>query len=244
MRTYNLPAALTIAGEYWRKRIAATDIAGHPVTKGDTLEHAWRDLLGEYLPDRYKVTSGFVISVDHQISDQIDCIVYDGMYTPTFFGEHRLAYIPAEGVYAAFEIKPRVNKRYIEYAIAKIKSVRALPRTSAPYVVHGKAKSAKKHFDIIGGLLARDISNWGRTKKILDEYKESKEEALDCVFTANGGGADYFKRGRPNAELTIFNSSAEAAGIIKGAIRLIMALQGLGTVAAMNWKDWLNNLPE
>lgn len=246
MREYNLGMAFQTAGEYWQGRLAAADIAEHPVIKGDVLENGWRDLLQEYLPARYKIASGFVVSYDNKISEQMDCVVYDNTYTPTFFGEHRLAYIPAEGVYAVFEIKPQVNPKNIKYAIEKIKSVRMLKRTSIAYVGDGQDKQPKKEFDIIGGLLARDVSNWGRYEKLLDKYKDCKIKALDCVLTANGGGVDYFRRGRgwrgrgyPEAEITIYPKPED---IMKGALRLVMALQGQGTVPAIDWNKWLSRL--
>lgn len=239
MGGHNLNEAFQTAGEYWRGRLAAADIASHSVTKGDVLESGWRELLQGYLPARYKIASGFVVSFDNEISEQMDCVVYDNTYTPTFFGEHQLAYIPAEGVYAAFEIKPQVNKRNIDYAIKKIKSVRVLKRTSAAYVGDGQSRPPKKTFDIIGGLLARDISGWENHRKLLDKYKDSNTEALDCVLTANGGGADYFRQGRPNAKITIYPKPGD---IIKGALRLVMALQGQGTVPAIDWGKWLARL--
>ena len=83
---FNALNALKVTEEFWKRRIASSDIADHPTTKGDVAEAAWRELLGRYLPARYQVSSGFVISMNGGISDQIDCVVYDNMYTPAFLG--------------------------------------------------------------------------------------------------------------------------------------------------------------
>lgn len=240
MGKHDFYAALKIAEECWQGRIAAADMSHHPTTKGDLLEHAWRDLLRETLPSRYKVSAGFVISADNEISQQIDCVVYDNTFTPTFFSEHRLAYIPAEAVYAVCEIKPTVNKGSILYAAEKVKSVRSLRRTSAPYTGDGKERPAKEQFHVIGGLLARDISNWSHHKKLLDKKQLSKTEALDIVWTANKGGADYFRWGaRTDPKITIY---PPPGGLMVSVIRLVQALLKQGTVPAVDWDDWLCRL--
>ncbi|MNN24385.1 hypothetical protein D3C81_1378170 [compost metagenome] len=111
---------------------ANRNILTHPTTKGDSFEINWIKWLKVYLPNRYQVDKAFLIDSQNNISDQIDFVIYDQQYTPFVFNQDGAVYIPAESVYAIFEVKPELNKNYIEYAGQKTKSVRQLIRTSAP----------------------------------------------------------------------------------------------------------------
>ena len=97
----------------------------HPGSKGDSLENAWIEWLRTYLPSRYCVDKAIVIDSDGNTSHQIDIVIYDNMYTPFIFSQNDFHYIPAEGVYAIFEVKPDIYGN-IEYVCDKIESVRQL----------------------------------------------------------------------------------------------------------------------
>jgi len=85
-----------------------------------------------YLPKRYAADSAIVIDSTGRTSDQMDVVIYDPQYTPTLLDQHDHKYIPAEAVYAVMEVKPTVNKSYLDYAGKKAASVRRLKRTSIP----------------------------------------------------------------------------------------------------------------
>ena len=127
----------------------------HPTAKGDESELNWIGLLRAYLPERYTVDSGFVVDHKGNISEQIDIIVYDRHFTPFIFRGENVVYIPAEGVYAVFEVKPHFDKKYYNYAIKKLKSVKVLKRTSAVFT-HVQGKSTKELHNIIGGILTKE----------------------------------------------------------------------------------------
>ena len=109
------------------------DFINHPSSKGDSLENTWIDWLRKYLPNRYCVDKAIIIDCTGQLSDQIDLVIYDQQYTPFVLTQNEIHYIPAEGVYAVFEVKPDLEGSvkvkgesitYIEYAGRKIESVR------------------------------------------------------------------------------------------------------------------------
>jgi len=54
---------------------------------------------------------GFVVDHSGKISEQIDIIIYDRHFTPFIFKGERVVYIPVEGVYAIFEVRPQFNKK-------------------------------------------------------------------------------------------------------------------------------------
>ena len=131
----------------------------HPGSKGDALENAWIEWLQKYLPNRYSVDKAIIIDHEGNTSHQIDIVIYDNWFTPFIFSQNGFHYIPAEGVYAVFEVKPDIkgsanSQNYIEYTSEKIKSVRRLKRTSTNMINSGKKLSPRPLTKIIGGMLA------------------------------------------------------------------------------------------
>ena len=220
----------------------------HPVAKGDVAEDAWRKFLINFLPSRYKVGSGFVIDSNNHRSEQIDCIIYDNIYTPTLWGEENYIYIPVEAVHAVFEIKQEVKREYLQVASDKIKSVRKLYRTSATYVGSGQENPPKELFHIIGGLLAtRSVWKYGlmsthakdAVQKIHNNHSEENSVALDIILTARHGFIDYFNTGFP-CDSPPHNDKNEGA-VTRGIFRLIKALVAQGTVTAIDLKKYEDN---
>jgi hypothetical protein len=114
----------------------------HPGSKGDALENAWIEWLRKYLPNRYSIDKAIVIDHQGNTSHQIDIVIYDNWFTPFIFSQNGFHYIPAEGVYAVFEVKPDIGassdgKTNIEYAAEKIESVRALRREATGFINGG-----------------------------------------------------------------------------------------------------------
>lgn len=133
---------------------AARAATEHPGVKGGASENEWIRLFREYLPTRYAVGTGFVIDCKDQLSEQIDVLIFDRHFTPILYSQEPLLYIPAEGVYAAFEVKQSLNKHAVQYASDKAKSLRRLQRAStAVPTIHGPAKIASEN-SILAGVLA------------------------------------------------------------------------------------------
>lgn len=131
----------------------------HPGSKGDSLENVWIEWLRKYLPNRYCVDKAIIIDSNGDLSHQIDLVIYDQQYTPFVFSQNGIHYIPAEGVYAIFEVKPDLQgnvsgENFFEYAGTKIESVRKLKRTSVAIINAGTKIPARPLTKIIGGILA------------------------------------------------------------------------------------------
>jgi len=135
----------------------------HPGSKGDSLEDTWIEWLRKYLPNRYCIDKAIIIDSTGHLSDQIDLVIYDQQYTPFVLTQNGIHYIPAEGVYAVFEVKPDLHgsigskgnsMSYIEYAGRKIESVRKLTRTSTYIIDRGRKQDPRPLTKILGGILA------------------------------------------------------------------------------------------
>lgn len=169
----------------------------HPGSKGDSLENAWIEWLRKYLPNRYSVDKAIVIDYNGNTSDQIDIVIYDNWFTPFIFSQNGFHYIPAEGVYAVFEVKPdlkgsvksekaKKNQSYIEYAGDKIESVRKLKRTSTKMINSGKEVPARPLTKIVGGILTS--TNSYAKKETLKTHLEKLNGLKSIDF---GCAADY-----------------------------------------------------
>lgn len=216
--------------------LSATTIT-HNGVMGDVNEQLFIDIIKKYLPDRYAVDTGIVIDSLGKTSDQIDVIIYDNQYTPTLLDQQGHRFIPAESVYAVLEVKPKINKGYLEYAGEKAKSVRVLHRTSVGIPYAGGVYPPKPLFDIVAGIVATDIE-WtdGLGKSFERNYTELTHlNKLNCGLAISGGCFDTFSTDEINYG-PIDNS------LIYFLFRLLQKLQSLGTVPAIDWNAYAEQL--
>lgn len=156
----------------------------HQGCKGDATEDKWIDFFRKYLPKRYNVDKAMVIDYDGNVSQQIDIVVYDALYTPFIFNHDGFKYIPAESVYSVFEVKQDINGN-IEYAGKKIESVRKLKRTSIPMICTGCKHKARPLSPILGGILTT-TSSYAKTETIEEKLKSlTGIQSLDLCCCAD-----------------------------------------------------------
>jgi hypothetical protein len=125
----------------------------HPGTKGDAAEVHWLKMLEDYLPARYCATKAFVLDSNGDLSEQIDIVIYDRQYSPFLFNQDNVRYVPAESVYAIFEVKQTLNLANLRYSAEKARSVRRLYRTSAVIPHAGGKYEPKPPPRILAGIL-------------------------------------------------------------------------------------------
>ncbi len=229
----------------------------HPGSKGDSLENVWIEWLRKYLPNRYCVDKAIVIDSNGDLSHQLDLVIYDQQYTPFVFSQNGIHYIPAEGVYAVFEVKPDFQgsagkDNYIEYAAKKIESVRQLRRTSVKIINAGKEQEARPLTKILGGILASTNSYAADNKTIEQHLKNLKglqTIEMGCAvdygsFYVNYKGEEDTKN--PDFQARIFNyynersfEHLEFSKVDNSLVTFFLQLtrylqQSIGTVAAID----------
>lgn len=211
----------------------------HAGDRGEVNEQHFIDFLRKYLPNRYTVEKASVLDSEGSVSDSIDVVVFDRQYTPTLLDNDKHRYVPAEAVYAIFECKPTIDKGYLEYAGEKAASVRKLKRTSVDiYTASGKV-AAKKHFEIVAGILAIEV-DWAEGFKS-DAFEQTHksltgEHIIDCGFAAKGASFDTF------AEKGAYTFGPKDNALAFFAFRLLWKLQSLATVPAVDWMAYANQL--
>lgn len=218
----------------------------HPGTKGDTTETNWIDWLRTYLPARYKVDKAIIIDSKGKQSDAIDLVIYDAQYSYMVFQHNGEKLIPAESVYAVFEVKQVLNKEYIEYAGRKAQSVRTLFRTSASIPHAGGQYAPKPLHDIIAGLLTT-WSPWtppiiDNTAKYMFSLDADKQLDLVCSVANNtfiwerNASADN-PTGPPSIRYCEKDDS-----LVFLFLNLLQRLQAIGTVPAIDYNAYAQHI--
>jgi hypothetical protein len=236
------PEFLQTTFELEQNKLLATlrcsDSIVHDGDRGETNEMHFTEVFRHYLPARYTVDKAAVLDGTGRMSDSIDLVVYDRQYTPTLLDSDKHRYVPAEAVYAVFECKPSINREHLEYAAEKAASVRCLTRTSVPIQHAGGTYPPKPHFDIVAGLLATDMEwrdGFGGTFRTAHELLRG-EHGVDCGLAVSGHAFDVFDGGSQYAVCAGSNA------LIFFLFRLLNKLQSLGTVPAIDWNAYAQQL--
>lgn len=239
----------------------------HPGSKGDALENAWIEWLRKYLPNRYSVDKAIVIDHEGNTSQQMDVVIYDNWFTPFIFNQNGFYYIPAEGVYAVFEVKPDIqgnvrDKTYIEYAGEKIESVRMLKREAASFINGGIKHKPRPLTKIVGGILCSTNSFTHKNNDTITGHLKALHNLrsidLGCIADYGSFYIDY----NPNEEIVIVGQDAYLQFYAKrkfnkikfseanhSFVTFFMQLtrylqQAIGTIPAINLNAYLENIGE
>ncbi|TRZ49248.1 hypothetical protein D4S03_08575 [bacterium] len=210
----------------------------HAGDRGEVNEQYFIEFLRRYFPNRYTVEKAIVLDSLGNVSHSIDVVVFDRQYTPTLLDNDKHRYVPAEAVYAIFECKSKIDKGYLEYAADQAASVRKLKRTSVEIHHAGGIFPAKKHFDIVAGILAIDV-DW--KDGFGDAFRTvhaglSGDRVIDCGFAAAGASFDVFAG--PGA----YTYGPTDNALAYFAFRLLWKLQSLATVPAVDWMAYADTL--
>lgn len=214
----------------------AAEFTSHGTTIGDAHEADWVAMLRSWLPNRYGVGPIFAVDSNGRQSQQIDVAIYDQHYAPSWFQTRGgVQIVPAESVYAVFEVKPEINKAYTNYSGDKIASVRALHRTNGNFRYLGGVSEDQDLTSkpILGGILTVR-SGWvdmeGKAPvQVLTELGDLRRVdlgiALDALaFEIRQDGELEFSE--PGLQLIFF------------AMRLFDRLQAIGTALAVKISEY------
>lgn len=237
----------------------------HCGSMGDATEERWIEFLNTYLPDRYDVDKAIVIDAQGNVSDQIDIVVYDNLYTPFIFNKDGFKYVPAESVYAVFEVKQDLEGN-IEYAADKVESVRRLQRTSIDMVSSGRVTKARLLTKIIGGILTTtnsiakqetieshlralegyrtlDMGCSVETGSFFVDYEEVEIKRQDYFGDIAANRADIRKVYDSRKVATVHFSKPEVS-LFTFFLQLVSYLKSIGTVGAIDVNAYLEAIDE
>jgi hypothetical protein len=206
---------------------------GNAEMNGDATEAQWLRVIEDFLPARYRCTAAKVIDSNGDTSDFIDIVIHDRHFCPLLFEMDGQKYIPAESVYAAFEVKQELTKGDIEYAAEKAASVRRLHRTNIAFDSAGTRTEPRELFTIATGILTTE-SGW--TPPFGDAFNDAIVATagdltrIDLGCALKDGSFDIEWAGQSAA---VAISEADGA-LMFFLLRLFARLQAMGTVRAIN----------
>jgi hypothetical protein len=217
-------------------RLGLSGAFDHPTAQGDVKEFNWVQMLSDFLPSRYRVSRGaFIIDSKGAKTSEIDLVVHDNYFHPELFEEATRRLIPAESVYAVFEIKPALNKTHLAYAIKKAVEVRRLHRTSGAVIQAGgdiPKDEVKKPLWITAGILTSKGS-WGEPfGRNLEKGLAAASEngRLELGYAVADGAFEAFY---DNSGISI-EAEAMKTGLLFFLTRLFTRLQRAGSVPVID----------
>jgi hypothetical protein len=216
--------------------LAASDVFEHPTACGDAAEQPWIKLFNRYLPTRYRAANAFIVDADGNRSRQIDVAVYDQIYSPLLFDHDSGIHLPAESVYAVFEVKHTLTARWFADAGSKAASVRKLRRTSAPLLSAGALQPPKPPAHILAGVLSLDAI-WKKTfpERVCARLQRMPlQESLDLGCSLRHGAFEV-------ADAFVHFSPPEEA-LIGFFLTFLHRLQKLGTTPAIDLAEYSRTL--
>lgn len=227
---------------------ADRDVHEQPGALGDAGEINWAHVMGNYLPTRYVVSEkAFVIDADGDATpQQLDVLIHDRHFCPLWFEDKAgTRYVPAESVFAVFEVKPEINKGYVEYTAAKLRSVRELRRTSAPIIDKGVVQPPRGTApDIIGGILATE-SGWTPMfgepfQKAISAQAVRYETRLDLGCAIGAGAFELVPR---MGDIAAHIDTSEGDTVLMFfLLRLFGRLQAAGSPPAIDMHEYSKTL--
>jgi hypothetical protein len=213
----------------------------HAGEMGSASEADWCAALSEFLPTRYQVSKAFVIDSTGGTSDQIDVVIHDRHFCPLFFESAAGArYIPVESVFAVLEAKQSMTRAHVDYAAAKIASVRGLSRTSGAIVDRGRRRDPREPFHILGGIITL-ASGWtppfgNSFHDALDAHRADQYERLDLGCALKHGAFEVL----PDAGAVEIGEGAGA--LMFFLTRLFQRLQSIGSPMAIDLREYSRSL--
>jgi hypothetical protein len=246
---FDLSDAFFKRQEKLRHDLGLGDVATHPGTKGDDTELNWLNMLAELLPRRYGVAKAFVVDSNGIRSEQIDLVIHDRHFSPLLFEIGGAQFIPAESVYAAFEVKQHLDRAHLDYTAKKIATVRRLHRTSVSVPHAGGRYEPVTPKRIIGGIVTRR-SDWNppfgdafrQVVSDLDDLGGPEVEfGIDIGCAVDHGG--FAVKRREDHRVAAVEVSAADVALIYFVMRLLRQLQAIATVPAIDYDAYLRSVP-
>ena len=173
---------------------------------------------------------GFVIAHDGTLSDQIDIIIYDRVFSPLAFICEDVKYIPVESVHAVIEVKQEL-KGNCQYAGEKAASVRRLPRKVIPQVrVGGKLTDTNPPVEILAGIIATSYG-W-KTEPLGNTLEVNLRSVAENPLNRINFGCDlqdgaFWVEYEPEFRL---EKSAKEETLLFLFLKLFLKLQSNGTI--------------
>ena len=201
-------------------QLAVGRLFEHASTAGSATEHHWIEMFHRYLPTAYRAAPAFIIDSTGRRSRQIDIAIFDQLHSPLLFPHASGVHVPAESVYAVFEVKATFSRQWLRDAADKAASVQALHRNT------------RRPKPILTGLLAAG-SVWSPSTFAANLRRALAATPLDIGCCLQYGA---FERTRG------IHVSAPDESLIFFLLRLLERLRALGPAPAIDLMHYARSL--
>ena len=157
------------------KQVQQTKSAiSHPGEKGRVFEHVTRGMLRPFLPKRFALGTGFIVSADGTQSHQTDIVIYDELMNTPMFLSGEVGVFPIECVYAAIEVKSWVDREAVRKSPEAIGVMRDLrnSKTFRLATMHGDLVSVNVPVAPRSYFFAFDAKNGVSLASLVEDVKE------------------------------------------------------------------------
>ena len=165
-----------------------SEAISHKGEKGKNNEQVLVEFLRRYLPQRYSVDTGFVVSSDGSQSSQTDIIIHDRINTPALFLGGASVLVPIETTYAVISVKTTLDKTQLADAVRQIESVRQLKNEASCIYSRGVVQKVPAPTDSVlrpRGFVFAYKTNWKKIDTINKAFLEVVEP-IDDSHRPNG----------------------------------------------------------
>jgi hypothetical protein len=134
-------------------------------------EAVLKSVIGRFLPEKYKIVSGFVIKQtpnrgEHEASKQIDIIVYNTDF-PVLFKEGDFSIVTADSVEAIIEVKANLKNQGVANVMRKSNEI-------GQFVFNAKADKSKNLFNGIFSYAGHERLKINDSQTVQDAIRNSE----------------------------------------------------------------------
>jgi hypothetical protein len=166
----------------------------NPTDEGTRVENLVIDFLRDYLPSKYGICRGYIISTKGERSLQQDIIIYN-TNDWVFFKEENYMVLPIEAVYITIEVKSDLNVNNLKNALNNIKKINSI---KAHYAItenidgYKIVKSIETHGDQIRSFIFSFESNTGIFN--IGKYLVNNNIIINGIFILSQGILVYSEK--------------------------------------------------
>ncbi len=214
----------------------------HRRSIGDNRECLVARFLRDYLPKRFGVDRGLIISHDGECSNEADLVVFDSLNNSPLYPDSQKKLWPVEAVYALIEVKSQLSPRDLKDAMSKFR----------------KFKNLQRHFPSVkdGSRITDSLAIlWSFDSSRPETLKENLESAIAGVPVAerpdfvvvpgklvakSGSYLEIVRLGQPNSPHR--NSLVEQCGDdLNSLLPDGIEVDDLGENSLMAWYVWFDS---
>jgi hypothetical protein len=173
-----------------------SDEIEHNLSKGKERERVLvQEFLKTYLPHRFGLANGEIVSTDGQVSSECDVIIYDATTCPVL-KEDGYQIIPVEAAYAVIEVKSNLTTNELLKSAKNIEAIKRMPKV-AFYQTNSVIKRTFSlydrqwdYFPMLGFVFAYTSIDLDILSAELDQFNQTipPEYRIDYVCVLKSGG--------------------------------------------------------